>query len=356
MSNDGYKVNIESILLGYYIRYTRLQELTEETLVNGRYSDSDTIDIYIDLNDMMKKLYTTDIYSNKQFTITSSVINLAAHMREFYWSRYHVNTNIYLVYATDETHSHKQFYPTFGETNIKEMRNYQKINDIIESQLDMVKILCAYINDVYFIKKKSDFGVFVYNNILLNHIIPAIIISKDKYIFQIPAICDNAIVYRPKKYDGHDISYSVTYNNVLQTYCSKTSSSKVMDQLKAINPRLTSLLLSLNGLPCKRVLSIYNITTAVGRLYNAISNHKIINDYNSDIDYVYNQLDLYSKIDSTNFKYRFNAIDIVYQHRLYSNMAESKDMSWLINLNDPDTVRNINNKYFIDNPLDLNSL
>ena len=37
-------------------------------------------------------------------------------------------------------------------------------------------------------------------------------------------------------------------------------------------------------------------------------------------------------------------------------MAESKDISWLINLNDPDTVKDINNKYFIDNPLDLNAL
>ena len=63
-----------------------------------------------------------------------------------------------------------------------------------------------------------------------------------------------------------------------------------------------------------------------------------------------------NKIDAYNFKYRFNAVDLVFQHRLYTMMAESKDISWLINLNDPDTVKDINNKYFIDNPLDLNAL
>ena len=63
-----------------------------------------------------------------------------------------------------------------------------------------------------------------------------------------------------------------------------------------------------------------------------------------------------NKIDLFNFKYRFNAVDLVFQHRLYSLMPESKDTSWLINLSDPDTVKNINNTYFIDNPLDLNSL
>ena len=85
--------------------------------------------------------------------------------------------------------------------------------------------------------------------------------------------------------------------------------------------------------------------------------NKILNDYNTDINYVYDQLELFSKIDPDNFRCRFNAVDLIYQNRLYNmNMAESKDISWCIDLRDPDTVRNINNKYFANNPLDLNAL
>ena len=126
--------------------------------------------------------------------------------------------------------------------------------------------------------------------------------------------------------------------------------------MKIINPKLLSLIMTLNGLPSKKLLTMVNITTAVGRIYKAITENKIINDYNSDINYVYNQLELFSKIDQDNFRLRFNAVDLVFQHRLYYHMAECKDISWLIDLQDPDTVKNINNKYFADNPLDLNAL
>ena len=358
MSNTtDYKANIESILLGYYIKYIKLEELTANTLAVSKYADCNDVDIYIDLYDMLNKLYATDIYANKQFTIVSSVINLAAHMREFYWSRYHVNSIIYLVYADETSNNHKQFYLNFGVTRIKETRDYDKVNSIIESQLEMVKILCAYIYGVYFVRRTTDFSMFTYSNIVGNPNTPAIILTKSKYAYQIPAMCENALLFRPKKYNGEDISFPVTHQNVLFQFCNKLSNEKTYEQLKTISPKLLSLIMTLNGLPSKKLLTMVNITTAVGRIYKAISEDKILNDYNTDINYVYNQLELFSKIDPDNFRCRFNAVDLIYQNRLYNmNMAESKDISWLIDLKDPETVKYINNKYFADNPLDLNAL
>ena len=356
MNKSDYKANIESILLGYYIRYVKLEELTANTLAVSKYADCNEVDIYIDLYDMLNKLYATDIYATKQFTIVSSVINLAAHMREFYWSRYHVNSTIYLVYADESSNNHRQFYLRFGENRVKETRDYDKINSIIESQLEMVKILCAYIYGVYFVRKATDFSMFVYDNITKNIAKPSVMLSKSRYVYQIPAMCENAFLFRPKKYNGEDISFAVAHENVLFQYCNKLNNPKIFEQLKIINPKLLSLIMTLNGLPSKKLLTMVNITTAVGRIYKAITENKIINDYNSDINYVYNQLELFSKIDQDNFRLRFNAVDLVFQHRLYYHMAECKDISWFIDLQDPDTVKNINNKYFADNPLDLNAL
>ena len=77
----------------------------------------------------------------------------------------------------------------------------------------------------------------------------------------------------------------------------------------------------------------------------------------TDIDYVYHALEgIVKYVDPTTFKFRFNAVDLVFQHRIYNSSAESKDISWYINLSDPNTVRHINNTYFADNPLDLNNL
>lgn len=354
--NNDYKANIESILLGYYIKYIKLEELTTNTIAVSEFANSDSVDIYIDLYDMLKKLYSTDVYANKQFTIVSSVINLVAHMREFYWSRYRVNSRIYLVYGTEESNNHKQFYLNFGESKIKEKRNYDKIDSVVQSQLEMIKILCAYIYNVYYIRKTTDFCMFTYDNICKNTSIPSIVLTKSKYAYQIPALCKNAFLLRPKKIKGEDTSFVITNNNVLFAFCNKINNDNTLLRLKYINPKLLSLIISLNGLPSKNLLTLFNITTAVERIWRLTKDNIIINDYNSDIDYVYNKLQIDDKIDLFNFKYRFNTVDLVFQHRLYSLMSESKDTSWLINLRDPDTVKNINNTYFIDNPLDLNSL
>ena len=55
-------------------------------------------------------------------------------------------------------------------------------------------------------------------------------------------------------------------------------------------------------------------------------------------------------------EYRFNTVDLIVQSKIYDSTIEANDMQWYINLKDPKTVKDINNKYFADNPLDLNNL
>ena len=183
MNKWDYRANIESILLGYYIKYIKLEEITANTLAVSKYGEMNEVDIYIDLYDMLKKLYTTDIYATKQFTIVSSVINLAAHMREFYWSRYNVNTRIFLVYGDETSLNHKQFYLSFWNTKICDTRDYEKVNSIVESQLDMIKLLCSYIYVIYFVKKTIYFSMFLYNNIIKKPKIPYIVITIIIYAY-----------------------------------------------------------------------------------------------------------------------------------------------------------------------------
>ena len=65
------KINMESLLLSHYIKYDKLLELCNISLANIK---SNTVDIYIDLYDILKKIYTTDIKINKRFIIVSSII------------------------------------------------------------------------------------------------------------------------------------------------------------------------------------------------------------------------------------------------------------------------------------------
>lgn len=352
--NQDYRVNLEGLLYGHYIKYDKLLEL-----MNSIPDDisSNKVDIYIDVYDMLKPMYTRNIYAEKQYLIVSSVINLAAHMRGYFWSRHGMATRIYLVYGEDSTFNHKQFYPSFGNDKFKETLDFDKNNAIVNSQLDMVKLLCAYIKGVYFIKRATNFAMFTYDNILKNRDMPSIIISKSKYAYQLPALFNNVYLLRPQKDNGNDVSFLIYRNRSLTGFFNKTTSQKTIENLVKINPDLLSVMISLTGFPAYNMKTVCNVTTASKLLIDALANGRIMNAYNSDIDFVYNSLQgLDRYIDPVTFKYRFNAVDLVFQHLIYSSSAEAKDTSWIIDLEDKFTVQRINNQYFIDNPLDLNNL
>lgn len=352
--NNDFKVNLESLLYSYYIKYDRLLEMNK--YINGD-EKTQYIDIYVDLYDMLKKVYSTDIYATKKFIIVSSIINLAAHMRAYYITRHRIWARIFIVYGDCSTINHKQFYPGFGVDQHKNALNYEKTTEFINSQLELVKILCAYINDVYFIRKSTDFTMFVYDSIAKNPKNISIIITKSKYAYQIPALCENAYIFRPRKTSDGDVSQIISHNNTLFGFFNKIQSQVVLDRLRIINPELLSVIMSLNGLKDKNVASLTNITRTTMLIEDAIRNNRIINGYNSDIGYLYaNLIGINHIVDPASFDFRFKAIDLVYQHRLYNSQIEARDMSWFLNLNDVKTVQDINNKYFVDNPLDLNNL
>ena len=167
MVND-YKHNIEAILRAYYIKYDRLLELNKVIIPNTNIQNPDHIDIYIDLYDMLKSVYTVDVYANNRLSICSSVINLVAHIRGYYMTRHRLWARIFVVYGEDIADNHRRFYQDFGDDHRDKSIKYDSIKEFINSQLELVKILCAYINEVYFVHKKTDFSLFTYDNILKN--------------------------------------------------------------------------------------------------------------------------------------------------------------------------------------------
>ena len=354
-SIDDTRQNLESILYGYYIKYTKMKELVDQAFLNT--PQSNCIDIYVDVFDMLKPIYSKDIYANKQYVIVSSVINLAAHIRQ-YFRRYHnMWARIFLVYADNSTNNHKQFCPEFGNDDYKTTFNYGRNNELILSQLELVKILAAYIENVYFVRKYTMFPMFVYDNILKNSTIPAIILTKNNYAYQIPALIPNTAVFRPRKHLTEDTSFAVFGSNVLYQCYSHITSSKTLEYMVNINPQHLSLLMALTGNKQFNLHSSMSSTVTIRILYEAIMSGKLLNSHIADIEYAYSVMpDLAKYIDITNFKARYNACDLIYQHLLYSQMPEALDYTWIVDFKDPNTVKDINNRYFIDNPLDLDSL
>lgn len=357
MRNYDTKVDIMALMYSYYIRYDKLKELTDLTLgVDPNYCNSNVVNVYIDIYDMLLPYYRTDYKTDKKYTIVSAVINLAAHMRDYYYTRHGVLSKIYLIYGDGSTPSHRQFIHNFGSSPMHTIE-YDKINEIIQTQLELIKIICGYIDGVYFMKRTAEFAVVAYDEINKESIaIPAVVISKSPYAYQLPAILDNCVLLRPSKHNGTDTSFAVTNTNAIRSFCKNVNSEKTIQKINMINSNLLSVIMVMNGIDCKNVHKITNITTAINKICTAIEKMTIINGYNTDTDYLYNNLDISQLMDPMTFKYRFNAIDLVFQHRLYTNSAESKDITHMVDLSDKLALHQINNTYFMDNPLNLDAL
>jgi hypothetical protein len=328
----------------------------------------DNIDVYVDLYDMLKPIYTREVYANKKYVVVSSIINLAAHIRGYYWTRHKKYARVFLVYGDGTAVQHRSYIPNFGDNQFKTTLNFAKNDEFIKSQLELVKILCAYIPGVYYVRKSVDFAVFAYSN-AKDNVYPSIILSKSKYAYQIPAVLSkpkynyqiqtgpDTVLFRPKKRSGMDTSYFVNYPLVVPAFYSSIRGDSTIKKIPFVSPKLLSVLMTMTGIRSYCIDSKINTTTAINMVYEAIMANRINNDYNSDIQYVYNALvGIAERMDITTFSNRFYTIDLIYQEALYKNTIEALDTSWCIDLNDSETIKEINNKYFIDNPLDLEYL
>ena len=358
---DDNRYRPDQILLSYFVKYTRLEYLSNSLLL--LFNKYNFIDIYIDIFSLLKKLYNTDIYTNKALGITSCIMNLAAHLRGFYRSRYNKHSRIFIIYSDEEYDYQRQFYPLYGKNEYKNTINYAKNNKLILSQLELVKILCGYIYDIYFISKHNIFTLVAYDLIMKNikDNTLSILISESKYPFIVTSLIQNHSVFniRPLKIKGEDQSQLIDPESIYRTYYSKINQNDtdLIYKLNSINPALLSVIWSLNGCNNINVSALTNIKRTVNMIYDGINNLKIINNYNPDPIMIYNGLtNVHNVIDLDSFILRFKAIDLLYQYHIYINSPEILDNTWFINLQDPNTVRDINNKYFKDNPLDLENL
>lgn len=346
------RVEMLRMINSNYIKYDKLQQLTNEALAGCNAS---LAYIYLDLNSILKSLYPENITIEDYSSITSCIINMCAHYREYYWTRHKVNTVFFLIYSDNTPYFNNMMYPNYNNSMKMTIKNNILKYEMFTHNFELLSILCPYLPDIFFIQRKEEVGVVIYDIMSkydINNDYAHIIISKDIYNYQLVTLKPNTLILRPKKNKGEDLSYYVNVNNVLDMYLAKRSVKKRSD---IISPNLLSLVMALNNLPERNIDTCLNITKTIKYLEELIKNNMIVNGYNSDILYIGNYI---SKTENSFspmiLNNRFKAIDIINQQLLY--MSTNKGYKEIVNLNDPDSVRDINTKFFINNPLDLNRL
>ena len=186
-----------NVIYGYYVKYDRL-----ESLINRAYANSGAIElnIFINMTDIFTRIdrYLSDrnsIISNP-LVITSGLINMVAHYRNFFTTRYRCNTRFWLIESVDNIIS-KMYCSDFTAPILSDRMTVLKSDN-----MEVFPMLCKLIPDVQYERCTVDFCTKVVDIIEREKTkSPNMVISKDSFDIQLANTFDlsNITVLRPIK-------------------------------------------------------------------------------------------------------------------------------------------------------------
>jgi hypothetical protein len=306
------------------------------------------------------KKEVNEIYRN----MISNFINIVAHYRN-YFSKSKIKTNIFLYYnnipQSRVEYNNTALVKGYREHFFKSLTDLDRItvNTIIRESIDFMKIITEYIENVYMVGTDSVESSLVPMIIHMENKHPAnvnIIVSKDAYDLQYTNY--NFLVI--SKFKNEPVL--LTKRNVMKYMCFKNKFEPKRD----INPLLLPFIVSCDG---DRKRSIKGVSgyrfTKIYKSLESLYEAGYIYDEDEDTFKISN---LAHVIHQSNFNFlnkedianqvvrNYRAVDFEYQYDVTSDVQKQKIFDQLSDKTDPDTLMDINDKYFADCPLMLMEL
>lgn len=349
------RISLEALVMSNCVRYERLSENISYAFAG---SEATTLNIYVDIYSIIRSLYSkkhiTDI--SRYFDLTSCIINLCAHYREYFRKYLKVSTNIFLVMSYNCCEMNRKIVNGYNKNINISMNSNRAMTEFINYNADLLEILCPYLPDIHFIKTEYEASVVIHHIIetenLKGNQNPNLIISKDPYALQLVSLRGDTAYLRPRKYHGEDTSFIVgpldnpeKVNKFWMTFAD-FKMWKYDDIF--VHPANISSVMALTAVPEREIKMIFNVKKAKQLIFDTgivVPTMQTIFDSN----------DISNKVSFEILNARYRAIDIPIQNAVFSDTVEAK-MIKINNLSDPETVKHINNKYFAENPLDLERL
>jgi hypothetical protein len=374
--------DLQALIYSQFITYNRLTGMINESC---RDSNANVAHIYIDMQSLLKSIYSNidKLTIGPYNGLTSCMINMAIHYKYFFLSRYGTTCKIYFVYSNNCPEYCKKWVPNYNARNIQVANHSAQHLEIINQNLQMMRTITPYIDNMYFIETQHETGLAIYHLIMMNtcekepHM--NFVITKDQYNYQL-VNTPNTIILRPKRNTStnnqpvqpgeRDISYYINSLNIWNVICLERKIEFTPSVL--INPIFVTLVYAISGIKQRGIASTIGIKKCLEIIQNLILSNNMMNNALDNIALIYlnsskermknsslQTLQNDGTIMGMNNNYK--AIDLSYQYLLIrsnSNIYSDLDLfnSYLIDLYDPEGLKNINEQYFKDCPIDLMKL
>lgn len=360
---------VDNIIRINFTKYDRLAEEVNRAFADTEYATSSTINLYIDMYPMIHSMYSTryEVKIDDYLAIVSNIINMCAHYREYFKRYLGVYAKIFIVAGSNCNELNRKLVLDYNKEMYMKSNNVlmDNINKMLETNLDLLNILCPYLPDIHFIKTNFETSVCI-NYIIQREKVangdtsPSIIISRDPYALQLVSCNNDVSLLRPKKSkeygDQSCMIGPIDGNNKIKNeiFWQFFSSLRSISQCNFdIAPCNLSLLMALSKLDERNIKSVFNIKSARKYIYNCIGDLNTTCQLSSL--FTINK-DLSDKVSELEISNRFKAINIPFQtDTVYSSSMEAKLLNFS-NREDSVAVKAINDRYFSNNPLAIDLL
>lgn len=340
---------IEPIINYQKVTYEKLRELIEPEFVKGK-----TVNVYINMNSILNYFYapaTIDAMNSlrkfENIILVPEFINLIAHYRHYFYSRYQSSTR-FIIYYMDSPVANKN--KSYCENILKQMdvdnTRTGMMNDIIKTNIKMIDRICYYLQNVYFINSNglepSLIPYYLIKKLSKKEKQSHIVMTHDYYDYQLLNLDDTIVLSaagsKSKVYTRDDIYKKMT--------------SRIKYKLENdLSPELFSLIMSFTGNKTRNISKInnYGFAKTIKQLDMLISNGMLRNKYNSSIMTLATLFD----VDYDELFNNFQLCDLKINHKLMNNIDEDIIKRKLINLKDNNTIMMLNSNYFPYNNIKL---
>lgn len=331
----------------YKIKYVKLDELLKDII----FEEGEEINIFINLESVLKKIKFTDedkeniFYGPKRnLNLISCIFNLISHYRHYFNKRGICSkVFIYGPEGKDERYLNREYNKNYRkDILLMETSNTISIGNIYRNIISMLKDILLYVKDVYFITSGIvEPSVIPYIITKISKSNKNFLITSDIYEYQYTK--ENFYILKPKM----DDSILIDKNNVMQVLKKKVKCKSTLEP----DINFISFILSILGNSYRGITKIKKV--GISTIFKLIDTGIKNNIINNDVENINILLNVVEEYNQNQIMINYLCTSVKEQYKRLSISEVSYIEKQLINKHDAGYLRDVNDKYFMNYPLNI---
>ena len=361
INTEEYKSGVGVVAGSYRLKWDLLNQHIHGHLINIKPNDD--VNVFINFEcilknlSMRKNLNSLVNFHKKQLVIEleSSILNLMGNYKS-YFQKEKCNVKVYFYYTAidqqypQQMYVYNKYYRNFYYNKYTQNPQFRQMGEVINSIIiPEIKLIISYLPNCYFLESKT------FDSSIIPYIVSTF--SPSKNVIITGDVFDTLYLFNPNfatiyiKRKFQELSITSDIDSTVQSIIKNESPF----DLTIFNSELYyRLLLSVKGSKIRNIRSAkgFGYKNLINILKQGINNDIILKDFSA----IESVIELFSKEYREDIKQAFKCTSIESQFELLSQTDIDEIKSQIIDKIDIESIEALNNRRFIDYPINLQML